>query len=239
MQLKIVAWNMGHWSHRARATAAWTFLGGLGADCALVQEAVPPSDLAIENCVWREIGGTRRWGSGIVSWHLPLEAFELKANQYPGALTLAKTVLSDGSALLLISMYRQMDEHGYSITTLHRMLSDLTHLLHGKLPNTRRLNVVLGGDLNASLQMDAKQGDNSHWLFFQRLEDFGFVDCQGTFGSSRPRTLRHHTSNFPWVNDYIFATEWLASKVVAAEVSETPQASELSDHNPVIVTFAL
>ena len=30
-------------------------------------------------------------------------------------------------------MYGQMDEHGYSITTLHRMLSDLTHLFHGKL----------------------------------------------------------------------------------------------------------
>jgi hypothetical protein len=67
-----------------------------------------------------------------------------------------------------------MDEHGYSITTLHRMLSDLTHLFHGKLRKGGTPKVILGGDLNASIQMDAKQGDDSHRIFFQRLEDLAW-----------------------------------------------------------------
>lgn len=119
------------------------------------------------------------------------------------------------------------------------MLSDLTHLFHGKLRKGGLPKVILGGDLNASIQLDAKQGDDSHRIFFQRLEDFGLVDCQGSFTSERPRTLRHAKSDFPWVNDYIFASESLAKKVVSCQVIELPEMLDLSDHNPVVVTFNL
>lgn len=238
MQLKIAAWNMAHWSHRKIAADAWRFLEkDIDADFALVQEAVPPEARQSGCCVWREIGESRRWGSAVVSREIQLSEIALRSNAYPGALTVAEAVLPTGLDLVLISMYGQLDEHGYAITTLHRMLSDLTHLFHGKLRKGGVPQVILGGDLNASTQLDAKQGDKSHALFFARLEDFGLVDCQGTFTSARPRTLRHGRSKFPWVNDYIFASESLAARVVRADVLETPELLSLSDHNPVVVTF--
>jgi exonuclease III len=39
------------------------------------------------------------------------------------------------------------------------------------------------------------------------------------------------------VNDYIFASESVAARVVRADVLETPDILSLSDHNPVVVTF--
>ena len=221
---------MGHWSHRAVASESWAFLDEVNADLALLQEAAPVDD-ANDKCVWREIGGRRRWGSAIVSRRLPLEEITLRSNAHPGALTVARVELQRKLNVVLISMYGQLDEHGYSITTLHRMLSDLTHLLHATP------HVILGGDLNASMQFDAKQGDESHGIFFQRLEDFGLRDCQGPFTEIRPRTLRHGRSDICWVNDYVFASDLLARAVSRAEVIETPAVNRLSDHNPVVVTF--
>ena len=240
MEFKVVTWNMAHWSHRRVSEKAWTFLENhLAPDVALLQEVVPSSHCPKDRCVWREIGGSRTWGSAIVSRSWPLREVSLPRNDYLGALTIAELVLGRSRRLLLISLYGQMDEHGYSITTLHRMLSDLTHLLHGKILKGVAPAIILGGDLNASVQFDAKQGDNSHRIFFQRLEDFGLRDCQGAFTVTRARTLRHQRSAYPWVNDYIFASESLAKAILRAEVIEIAAVRNLSDHNPVAVTFDL
>jgi exonuclease III len=45
--------------------------------------------------------------------------------------------------------------------------------------------------------------------------------------------------DYPWVNDYIFASESIAKKVVAHQVVEQPEMLALSDHNPVVATFDL
>src|SRR5437016_13414886 len=133
MQVKVVA-NMAHWSHRSVAEQAWDFLElELAPDFALLQETIPISRSRDRFCVWQEIGGSRKWGSAVVSRKLPLTELPLKTNAYPGALTVAEADVPGKFNIVLDSMYGQMDEHGYSITTLHRMLSDLTHLLHGKL----------------------------------------------------------------------------------------------------------
>ena len=230
---------MGFWSHRSVATDAWDYLEQkIAPDIALLQECVPVAERRKQCCVWRDISGSRRWGSAVVTRGLRLAEVHLKKNYYPGALTVGEVTLPDQSTLIAISLYGQLEDT-YSITGLHRMLSDLTPLLHGKLHKGRAPKVILGGDLNASRQMDAKQGDNSHHIFFQRLENFGLVDCQGAFGDGRPRTLRHRSSDFPWINDYIFASEELAEHVIASEVIENPELLGFSDHNPVTVVFGL
>lgn len=240
MKLKVASWNMAHWTHRKVTQQAWSYLDTeIAADITLVQESAPPTTHQNEFCVWREIGGNRKWGSGVLTKRLPVTEFKLERNDYPGALTVADVILPDNSTLVVVSAYGQMDKNGYSITTLHRMLSDLTHLFNGELRKGGKPKIILGGDLNASSQFDDKQGNESHRIFFQRLEDFGLVDCQGAFTHERPRTLRHTKSGFPWVNDYIFASKSLAKKVVACEVVERPEIHNLSDHNPVVVTFEL
>jgi len=237
--LKVVAWNMGHWSHQQAAARAWSYLDTIGADIALVQESAPPTERQGKSCIYREIGDTRRWGSSVLTRNLPLAEVRLTRTDYPGSLVVADVTLPDRSPIVAISMYGQLDEHGYAITSLHRMLSDLTHLLDGKLRKGGRPDVVLGGDLNASPQWDDNYGTKTHRIFFQRLQAFGLMDCQGAFSNQRPRTLRHSRSDVPWVNDYIFASERLATKVVASHVVEEPDMLDLSDHNPVVVTFDL
>lgn len=232
---------MAHWTHRGVAKRAWNYLDQeIAADVLLVQESAPIAERQKERCVWREIGKTRRWGSAVMTENLPLVEVHLKTNYYPGALAVGEVTLPDKSTLILVSIYGQLDENGYSITTLHRMLSDLTYVFDGYLQDRGRPRVIFGGDLNASIQFDAKQRNNSHRIFFQRLEDFGLVDCQGAFTNERPRTLRHERGNlFPWVNDYIFASENLAKKVISYQVIENPELLGLSDHNPLVVTFDL
>jgi exonuclease III len=119
------------------------------------------------------------------------------------------------------------------------MLSDLTHLFDGEFRPGGRPKVILGGDLNASTQLDVQYGTKTNRIFFDRLEAFGLMDCQGQFTKDRPRTLRHSKSDIPWVNDYIFASNSLAKKVLSHEVLEQPKMLNLSDHNPVVVTFDL
>ena len=54
---------------------------------------------------------------------------------------------------------------GYSITTLHRSLSDLTHLFVKK---EIREWLLIGGDFNADEEFDNKQPGKSHHIFFER-----------------------------------------------------------------------
>jgi len=243
---------MGYWMHRGVAQQAWDWLDRVVApDITLVQEAVPPAERRNRCCVWREIGGKRRWGSGVLTKGFPAKELHLEENYYPGALVLAEenyypgslvladVILPDDSTLVVVSAYGKLDKYGYSSTTLHRMLSDLTHLLDGELRPGGRPKVILGGDLNASPQFDDEYGTKTNRIFFQRLEAFDLVDCQGKFTKKRPRTLRHNKGDFPWVNDYLFASESLAKKVVAHQVIERPEMLNLSDHNPVVVTFDL
>jgi exonuclease III len=237
MKLKIVSWNMGHWLHQSVSQKAWEFLEkSIAPDIMLLQEAMPPLDRRTETCLWKEIGGRRNWGSGVLTKNLALKEIDIK-NDYPGSLVVTDIILPDGSILVVISMYGLMDEHGYAITTLHRMLSDLTHLIDGKFRAGGRPKIILGGDLNASPQWDDKYGTKTHRIFFDRLEAFGLVDCQGIMTEGRPRTLRHSRSTVPWVNDYIFASESLAKKVISHEIIESSEMNILSDHNPVVVTF--
>ncbi len=237
MNLKVIAWNMGHWMHRSVSLQAWEYMEKfIDPDIMLVQESVPPIERRNKTCCWSEIGGRRNWGSGVLTKNLAITEVQIK-NDYPGALTVTAIILPDASLLVAISMYGQMDEHGYAITSLHRMLSDLTHLLEGKFRSGGRPKVILGGDLNASPQWDDKYGTKTHRIFFDRLEAFGLVDCQGPLTDERPRTLRHARSNVPWVNDYIFASKSIAKNVVSHEIIENPEMLILSDHNPVIVTF--
>ena len=240
MALTVACWNMAHWSHQQHTERAWDYLdSAVCADISLVQEAVPPTARQGDECVWQEIRGTRRWGSGVLTRGFPVSAVTLQRHDYPGALTVAEVTLPDRSTLIAISLYGQMDEHGYAITTLHRMLSDLTHLLEGKLLPGRRPRVVLGGDFNASPQCDDRYHTKTHRVFFDRLHAFGMRDCQGVFTDHRRRTLRHAKSPVPWVNDYIYASESLTRSVIAHRVLEDPEVLALSDHNPVVVTFDL
>ena len=68
--MRIVSWNMNHWQNPpAKRGAAWEYLRDeLRADIALVQEAIPPTDLQAAFRSIDDVHPRYRWGSAVVSF---------------------------------------------------------------------------------------------------------------------------------------------------------------------------
>lgn len=243
MRIKIVTWNMAYWSHKSLIEEAWDyFLNEIDAHFYFFQEARPSKKIQDnkKHLVWNEIGSNRPWGSGIYSKKYELSE-EIIKTDFKGVFSIANTSVED-KRLILISLYGLMESKGatkgYSITNLHRILSDLTGIFNGHIGGKR--DIILGGDLNASVQLDPMQKNNSHKIFFDRLEDFSLVDCFKLSNKQFPvQTLRHHTSKVEWQNDYLFISKKISKKLINCEIIDNDKVRRYSDHNPVIITLDL
>jgi len=155
MKIRIATWNMAYWQYKNYFEEAWDcYLREIDADIIFFQEARPSKVIENdkEHLVWNEISSNRPWGSGVYSKKYKLTE-EIIKTEFKGAFSIANTNIED-KKLTFISLYGLMENNGptksYSITNLHRMLSDLTCIFNGHLDGKR--NIVLGGDLNASVQ---------------------------------------------------------------------------------------
>ena len=158
MSLTVTCWNMNHWQRDPESRlGAWKYLKEhIKTDFALVQETVPPTE--IDNIIYKEIGGRRKWGSAVVGYGRRLcEVSEIHTiagakslhQSHPGCLVAALTYDNDCKPLMLISMYGMIFNR-YAITTVHRLLSDLTPIFDGAIKH----RVIMGGDLNLSTQLE-------------------------------------------------------------------------------------
>jgi hypothetical protein len=238
-QLRIATWNMAYWSHRGMLDDAWKcYLTAVDADFYLFQEGRPSANRD-QHFVWNEIGGPRDWGSGIYSPNHEIVEEDIGPN-FKGALTIGNANVR-GMALTLISFFGLMETIGrikYAIPNLHRMISDLTGLLNGHVGGRR--NIILGGDLNASTQLDPSQGNRSHEILFARIADFGLKDVHTLSGhEGHVQTLRHRRSKVPWHNDYMFVSTKLAGRLKGYQVIDTEEVRQFSDHNIVVIDIAL
>jgi exonuclease III len=228
---------MAWWSHKIRVNEAWDFLyNDIKADVALLTEMGDPaqSKCPFQYFKWQNIGLNRLyWGSGIVSRY-KLDDCYIPPNI--GALMTALLPIEKKTPISLICMYGIEDKASNSyVSNLHRYLSDLTPILKGK-----RRNIIIGGDWNADIQLDGKNGnsENANKLFFERLKDFGLHDCLASSIEYPVQTHRHNSDvNFPWQLDYIYATSLIANKIKNARVIDTPQIREISDHNPIEIVI--
>jgi len=241
--IRIANWNMAYWQHRKLKEEAWKFyLNKVDSDIFLFQEGCPTEDMKKKqkNIVWSEIGGKRDWGSGVFS--KKYEIFEEKIEtQFRGAFSIGNTTINDNK-ITLISMYGLMESSGptkgYSIPNLHRIISDLTGLFNGHIGGHR--NVILSGDLNASVQLDEIQKNNSHKILFDRIEDFGLNDVYKLSGNQQyVQTLRHARSKKEWQNDYFFLSNSLVKKYKIYEIIDNEEVCKFSDHNIVIIELEL
>ena len=118
------------------------------------------------------------------------------------------------------------------------MLSDLTCIFNGHIDGKR--TIVLGGDLNASIQWDPMQKNKSHKIFFDRLEDFNLNDCFKLSNKEfSVQTLRRHKSKIKWQNDYFFISKKSSKKLLNCEILDNDKIRMYSDHNPVIITVEI
>lgn len=183
--MRVVSWNMNHWPRSPDARSkAWSFLRhDLSADIALVQEAVPPSDL---DAVYKPIDADStgcNWGSAVVAvsgkYRLrprtrrpvlaPLTDGEL-AESHPGTTAVADVLdAATGQVrITAVSFYGEWEnlpkdpekpkqrQEIYSAATSHRNLSDLTPLLVWARKMPHKIPVLLAGDFNATTQVAAE-----------------------------------------------------------------------------------
>lgn len=265
MEIKVATWNLGHAFGGRVATmpAQLDFLRTtIDPDVVLLQEVDAPS---FEHVVARAEGLGRggRWGSAVCSDRLALTEVSHVSTPYskhetpilstiPGSAAAAQVALSGNESFVAVSLYGAFD-HGYSVTTVHKQLSDLTPLLDS--PFGKR--VVIGGDLNCSTQVDPPHRAR-HLNLFERFASLGLVNLLDLTAGSRSRlencwcddemcrhvqTHRHRNSATarPWHDDYLFATRALADKLVDCRVIDSgePNPWSLSDHVPVVATFDL
>lgn len=236
MNIKIATWNMAYWNYKAFQSEAWEyFLDNLNCDILLFQESFPDyNKLQPNKLVWNKIGGTRPWGSGIYSSKYDIKEV-LIDTKFIGSVTAAEVSLTQDFKLIVISVYGLMESIlgvTYAVPNLHRIFSDLTGLIEGR--NTKH-RLVIGGDLNASLQIDAQQVGNSHKVFFDRLREFQLVNCFDNYYKDFIQTHRHSRSKKPWQNDYFFISKKLEKNLVNCEVISNETVNKFSDHNPVVI----
>lgn len=242
MELKVSTWNMDYWkTPKPRRLAAWNYLiTELNSDISLLQETKPQVLFdGTYDIHYHKFPQRPDWGSAII--FRKYQHFEYSFNSsYEGSrgLMCFDFKISDKITITAINIYGKIDSEGYATTTLHHMLSDLTPLLH-KYKKNRYF--VIGGDFNASTQWDEKYNgrDPLHKLVFDRIEDFGMLNCTKEIYGDHIRTYSHNRkkSNFPWQDDYIFISRNLKKSLVSCNVHNNDKMLELSDHFPVEVIF--
>jgi exonuclease III len=236
MNLKLATWNMDFWQKKTLTAEAWEYLlEKVDADIYLFQESRPLKELTTaSNLIWFGICGGN-WGTGIYSKNYPIRHLPVQS-AHPGSFVVAEAKISDGMTITIISIYGSFEWVGntkYAMTTLHRTLSDLTGVLNGHIGGKRK--IVLGGDLNASLQCDIQDGGKAHQIFFERLADFNLENCYPRFFDKPVQTHRHPGSKIPWQNDYFFISKDLSENLKSCKVLDNEDIQTLSDHNPVLI----
>jgi hypothetical protein len=261
----IAVWNMSHWENartHGKVEASWERLADLGADVALVQEAVVPRSLS-DNSVGRIIGGARPWGSAVVGFTVevrPLASARGRAatkptsitDTLPGSLAVA-TCMHNGQRRTLISMYGMID-NGYADSTVHRQLSDLVPVLDSA---EHEGEIILGGDLNITTQWVGNQRRYRDWesVTFARIRIFGLDDCldisreiEGPWPDCdcldgpecrHIHTQAHRNSSRPWHNTYVYASTELVSEptTVFSTIHRDEAWLEFGGHFPITVTI--
>ena len=259
--LRLATWNLNHWRQPLLPTdtrrAAWEHLSAsLGAQVALVQEAVPPLEIGRDRAVYGELGGYRNWGSAVVALD-PLVTIEalrsvrlpynrrrfLLANSNPGSVAVARLSVPGIQAITLVSVYGVFD--GSVVSSMLRVVADLVPLFDS--PDGAR--VILAGDLNVGgAGTDPKSLARAEAVF-AAIRSLGLVEAK-TLVAEPPASAADcpcgnggacgHIATWGKADlDHLFVTPSLAGQVTALSVDRAAVEAGLSDHVPLILDLAL
>ena len=259
--LRVATWNLNHWRQPLLPTdtrrGAWAHLAeGIGAQVALVQEAVPPADLPRDRAVYGEIAGHRNWGSAVValdpavviepirSVRLPWSKRRYLLDQsHPGSVAVARVTLPDFQPITFVSVYGVLD--GAALMSIHRVVADLLPLFDS--PDGAR--VILGGDLNVTQTSRDDRYVARADALLAAVQALGLVeaktlvaeppaspaDCSCGKGGSCGHIGTWKTSEL----DHLYVSPALASQVTSLTVDTSAVEAGWSDHVPLVLDLAL
>ena len=228
----------------------------MGAQVALVQEAVPPLELDRDRAIYGELAGHRNWGSAVVALDPAIKVEPLRSvripwsrrrylleNTHPGSVAIARMTIGDIEPITLVSVYGVMD--GSVVSTMLRVIADLVPLFDS--PYGAR--VILGGDLNVSRSTkDPKQIARAEAVI-GAIRALGLVEAKTLVASGRRAATDcpcgggaecDHIGTWGRAElDHLFVSPGLAGQVTALSVDPTVVAAGLSDHVPLVLDLAL
>lgn len=252
-----------------RRSAAWRHLASLAPDVAISQECGLPIPGAVSSVVaptapaadWatavvsygpeiRELDQPLR-----PAWNLSIE-FRIPDAARPGTLAVAEAKLSGTEPVVVASLYGRLR---YADQSVLRAASDILPVFDTALGR----RVVFAGDLNIHTHSNDRAERRRAGPILGVLESFGLCDlvrrakragilqqglqeclqdCPcGSPDCSHVRTHRHprHSPGAMANNDYMFATEELASRLTSLTVmnGDADLAWRHSDHAPIVAEF--
>jgi endonuclease/exonuclease/phosphatase family metal-dependent hydrolase len=191
------------------------------------------------------------------AWQLePLPPNSLGVSAPKGTVTAATLRGPSDLRCTMVSVYAQIN-NGLAYPTARAIVDDLEPLLCSGAAE----RLLLGGDFNAWDQFERSSSDRKARQIWQdmwnRLDHMGLVNLIHATRSTRPRlewcacgqgddcwhapTVRRMRVNQPAHCDYLFASEWFASRLTKCEIVDImdPELLSASDHAPVTATFDL
>lgn len=259
--LRVATWNLNHWRQPLLPVdtrrGAWAHLAaGIGAQVALVQEAVPPPDLPRERVVYGEIAGHRNWGSAVVAFDPAIEIEPIRSVRtpwssrrylldasHPGSCAVARVTAPGIQSISFVSLYGVLD--GSALASMHRAVADLLPLFDS--PDGAR--VVLGGDLNVTqTSKDARYLARADALL-AAVEALGLVEVK-TLVAAPPSppadcacgsagSCAHIGTWKASELDHLYVSPGLVGQVTTLAVDRSPVEAGLSDHVPLVADLAL
>lgn len=260
--LRVATWNLNHWRQPLLPVdtrrGAWAHLEeGIGAQVALVQEAVPPAGLSRDRAVYGELAGHRNWGSAVVALDpaVSIEPIRSVRNPWskrrylldaahPGSTAVARVTVPGIQPITVVSVYGVFE--GTALSSMHRIVADLLPLFDS--PDGAR--VILGGDLNVTQSSkDARYLDRADALL-AGVTSLGLVeaktvvtappapavDCScGKGGEGCGHIGTWGRSEL----DHLYVSPALAPQVTGLTVDTSCVDEGLSDHVPLVLDLAL
>lgn len=242
IEIKIATWNM----NQRTSLESWDYIiDEMDADIVLLQECKIPEGID-KRCNIIHAGETKEtpwydqkdWCSAVVTKDYPISEIkdERFINSHNGAVVAGEVETPDFE-VSAISIYGIHDKLGYCSTTMHRIVSDITPLIHH---SGKQGKFIIGGDYNVSRQWDDCHSDQSHGLVFDRLKDLGLVNCTEEYYRGHKKTNRRDNAMKPYQLDYIHVSASLVTRrCFSCDVLETNKVKRLSDHNPVFVKIKI
>ena len=261
IRLRLATWNLNHWRQPLLPTdsrrSAWEYLSrAMGAQVALVQEAVPPLEIGRARAVYGEMAGHRNWGSAVVALGAgvaiePLRSVRipwsrrrfLLANTHPGSVAIAQLTVPGIQPITLVSVYGVLD--GSPVSTILRVVADLVPLFDSPYGS----RVILGGDLNVSTATTNPKNLARAEAVFAAIRSLGLVDVKGLAPEppassadcpcGKGGTCTHVATWGRDELDHLFVSPSLAGQVAAVSVDRPVVEAGLSDHVPLVLDLAL
>ena len=259
--LRIATWNLNHWRQPLLPTdtrrGAWAYLAeGIGAQVALVQEAVPPLDMPRDRAVYGEIAGHRNWGSAVVAFDPAVSIEPIRSvrnpwssrrylldQSHPGSVAVARLAVPGIGPISLVSVYGVLD--GSALASMHRAVADLLPLFDS--PDGAR--VILGGDLNVTQTTKDERYLARADALLAAVGALGLVEVK-TVVAERPAppadcscgrggTCGHIGTWKSSELDHLYVSPALASQVTALTVDGSAVEAGWSDHGPLVLDLAL